>query len=251
MSTTQRHGTRGAGMSAGRAIAIQLGRGLAVILPIGATLWLMWWAFVALEALIPTDRLVGRHIPGLGLVLLGVLAMVTGLVATIPAIRRLILRGEVAVVRVPLVGLCYSTIRDFVNAFGAKKRFDKPVIVNTGADGEAGRIGFVTRDNLEALGILDKVAVYLPWAFNVGGIVLILPRGSVTPLDADAAAVMTFVMTGGVASADAPGELRREERCQSTPLAPECRPESEPRVSLALDRTARGVERGGIGHAAR
>ena len=81
-------------------------------------------------------------------------------------------------------------------------------------------LGFVTRDNLDSIGILDKVAVYFPQAYNFGGNVLLLPRERLTPIDADGALVMSFIVTGGVASA-------------------EVQPESSPALAPRIDSSAR------------
>lgn len=46
------------------------------------------------------------------------------------------------------------------------------------------------------------MAVYLPHAFNWSGNLYIVPARNVTPLDARAADVMKFVVSGGVSQVD-------------------------------------------------
>lgn len=179
-----------------------LGRGLALLLPLAATLWVLWWVFVATDELIPIEHLLGRAVPGAGIVLIILLALLVGMLTADPGMRRIVRRGDDFLLRIPVFRLLYSAFRDFASALLVKKRFDKPVLVKLGGGFDAEVIGFVTRQNLESLGILDKVAVYFPQSYNIGGNVLILPRERLTPLDADGAQVMSFIVTGGIASTD-------------------------------------------------
>jgi uncharacterized membrane protein len=177
-------------------------RGLAIVMPIVLTFWILGWLFVEVDGLLPTQRLFGRAIPGIGVVTVLVLATLVGLLTTRRSTRRAVERGEVLLLRIPGFRLVYSAFRDFANALFVKKRFDKPVLVRIGSGVDAHVIGFVTRQNLDALGIEDKVAVYLPLAYNLGGNVVLIPRDRLKPLDADSALVMSFVLTGGVANAE-------------------------------------------------
>jgi len=190
------------GASWARTLAGHVGRGLALLLPLGATLWVLWWCFVLVDEIVPTERLIGREIRGIGIAAVLVIALLVGLLANEPVMRRIMRRGEGLLLRIPLFKLVYSTFRDCATALLVKKRFDRPVLVKIGGGLDAEVIGFVTRENLESIGILGKVAVYFPQAYNIGGNVLLLPRDRLTPIDADSALVLSFVVTGGIASAD-------------------------------------------------
>jgi uncharacterized membrane protein len=101
--------------------------------------------------------------------------------------------------RLPFVRLLYSSTKDLLNAFvGEKRRFDKPVLVAPFASGEARALGFVTQDTLATMGMREHVAVYLPQSYNFAGSLLIFPTSVVTPLDAESADVMAFIVSGGV-----------------------------------------------------
>ena len=98
--------------------------------------------------------------------------------------------------------MLYGTIRDLVEAFaGEKKKFDKPVLVTLGAGCDAKVVGFMTRENLENLGLKDHVAVYLPQSYNFAGNVLLFPKDAVEPLDINSSEAMTLIVSGGVAGA--------------------------------------------------
>ena len=62
---------------------------------------------------------------------------------------------------------------------GTEKALTIPVLVSLWPDGDTQAIGFMTRENLEALGIEDQVAVYFPQSFNFAGNLLIVPSRQV------------------------------------------------------------------------
>ncbi len=186
-------------------------RGLTVVLPIAATVWLLRTLFLLVDSWFLPAGEAGNRIPGLGFLIIVVGATLVGFLAEARSTRRHVARVEKVLGRIPIVKLVYGTLKDFVDAFlGKKKRFDKPVLVSLGGGFECEVIGFITREDLSALGILDKVAVYFPQSYNIGGNLLILPRERLTPLDADSAALMTFLVSGGVAHMPEPAQTRVE-----------------------------------------
>lgn len=103
----------------------------------------------------------------------------------------------------PFIRHIYSPIKDFMNAFmGNKKKFKKPVIVLTNPQANVHEIGFVTQDDLSDIGIKDKVAVYLPYAYSFSGRLLIVPAENVQPLNVEGADAMKFIISGGVTDVD-------------------------------------------------
>lgn len=93
-------------------------------------------------------------------------------------------------------------MKDMMNAFvGKKKQFQKPVLVKIHKDTDVERLGFITKENLDELGIKEeKVAVYLPFSYAISGEVLIVPKVNVREIDASAADVMKLIISGGVTS---------------------------------------------------
>jgi uncharacterized membrane protein len=51
---------------------------------------------------------------------------------------------------------------------------------------------------LDHLGMEKHVAVYFPQSYNFAGNLLLVPTERVTPLAVDSAAVMAFIVSGGV-----------------------------------------------------
>jgi len=68
-------------------------------------------------------------------------------------------------------------------------------------DGAVSALGFVTSESLGDLGLAGYIAVYLPLSYSIAGHVIIVPASRVTPVSADSADVMAFIVSGGVSRA--------------------------------------------------
>ena len=167
-------------------------QGLFYLVPITATIYVIFWLVTQLDSLINLD------IPGLGIIILFVVVTLVGFLGTHFFVNYL-RPFERTIENTPLIKIIYTSMKDMMNAFvGKKRQFKKPVLVKVGDDIE--RIGFVTKDDLSELNINnDKVAVYLPFSYAISGQLLIVPKENVTPLDASSSDVMKMVISGGVA----------------------------------------------------
>jgi uncharacterized membrane protein len=123
----------------------------------------------------------------------------TGLLASTFLVKPLLLLFEGMIEKAPLVKIIYSSIKDFLSAFvGMEKRFNKPVLVKSSADGDTLQMGFVTQSALHELGLNEMVAVYLPISYAFSGRLIIVPKGNVTPINISASEAMKFIISGGV-----------------------------------------------------
>jgi uncharacterized membrane protein len=168
-------------------------RGLVLLAPVAITAYVCYWLFTFV------DGWLGLPIPGAGF--LATLALIT-LVGFLGS--TLLTRGAVSVLdrilaRLPFVNLVYKSTRDLVTAFvGEKRRFDKPVMVQLFTGSHAHVLGFVTQESLAQLGHDGMVSVYVPQSYNWAGQLLLFPGNQVTRLDMPSAAVMAFIISGGV-----------------------------------------------------
>ena len=180
-------------------------KGLVTILPIGLTVYFVYWLGVTTEGLLskPIKLAVGQEIywPGMGLVMGFLLLFLVGLAVNAFLVRRVLGMGEDLLLRVPVVKTVYSAIRDMtrlVNTDKKKGDLDRVVTVET----QVGRlIGFVTQEHANTLGIgggEDLVAVYLPMSYQIGGYTVYLPRSRVVETDLSVEQAMRIVLTGGV-----------------------------------------------------
>ncbi len=168
-------------------------KGIVFLAPFALTI------YVCVRVFTTIDGWLGIPIPGVGFLATVVLITLFGYLAQNLLTRSWFAVLERLLARLPFVRLLYSSTRDLLNAFvGEQRRFDKPVIVAPYPGGVARAIGFVTQESLASIGLADHVTVYLPQSYNFAGALLIFPVAAVTPLAADSADVMAFIVSGGV-----------------------------------------------------
>jgi len=182
-------------------------RGLVLLAPIGVTLWITWWLFKTI------DGLLGLSIPGAGFVATILLITLVGFLGS-----NLLTRGAMSVFdrilsKLPFVNLVYGSTRDLIKAFvGEERRFNKPVLVQLFPGGHPSVLGFVTQESLTNVGQDGLVAVYVPQSYNFACQVYLFPANVVQRLDAPSAAVMAFIVSGGVTAMKSSAETEATSR---------------------------------------
>ncbi len=186
-------------------------RGLVVVVPIGLTVWMLWWFGSTTESLlrsvillvIPADY----YRPGMGIAAAVLLLLGAGTMVNALLVRQALATWEGFLDRIPVVKTIYGATRDFMKLLpaGGKRADLKRVVLARLGDAQV--IGFVTRDDASELGIVppdqDLIAVYFPMSYQIGGYTALLPRASVVPLDLPVEAAMRLVLTGGLSGAQA------------------------------------------------
>ncbi|MGH9458933.1 MAG: DUF502 domain-containing protein [Thermoanaerobaculia bacterium] len=168
-------------------------RGLAIVVPITVTVWIVVGTVAAL------DRWLGIPWPGAGIGAALLLILLVGILAGNVFGRTLFHWTEQLFVRAPIVKIVYSAIKDLVEAFvGDRRKFNRPVIVDLTELGDVKALGFVTRDVPPFGAPSGLVAVYLPQSYNIAGNLLLVPAARVRPIEADSAQVMAFIVSGGI-----------------------------------------------------
>lgn len=183
-------------------------KGLVAILPIGLTLYVVYWLAVAAERLF--SRLIKLVVPdqyywpGLGLIAGLALLYVVGLAVNAYIVRRVLRAGDELLARIPVVKTIYVATRDFMRFLptsGKGSDLKRVVLVPFGP-GKV--IGFVTSEGGTLLGDShvqdDIVAVYLPMSYMVGGYTIFLPREALEPTTLSVEAGMRLALMGGVQS---------------------------------------------------
>jgi uncharacterized membrane protein len=168
-------------------------KGLLFLTPIIVTLYVLYLIITGI------DQLFGVHIPGLGFLITIILVTVIGFLVSTFFARGIARRIDNMFSRMPFIKMIYSAIKDLVNAFvGEKKRFDKPVLVKLFRGSTVRAVGFVTRESLEGIDMMESMAVYIPQSYNFAGNVIVVPKDQVIPLKVESGKVMTFIVSGGV-----------------------------------------------------
>ena len=185
-------------------------RGLVVVLPIGFTIWLLWWIGSTMESLLRRLILLvvpaEHYLPGMGIVAALLLLLAAGTLFNALIVQSALATWERFLDRIPVVKTIYGATRDFVRLLPTGKRSDLRRVV-LARFGEARVIGFVTQDDASELGIVeakdDLVAVYFPLSYQIGGYTALVPRSRIEPLDIPVEAAMRLVLTGGISGAAA------------------------------------------------
>lgn len=169
-------------------------KGLLLVVPTAVLLYVVYKLFMALDSIVPTK------IPGLGLLTLLGLITLLGFLGTTFISGPIVRKANAVLDRVPVVKTFYTAVSDLLGAFtGQKKSFSHPVIVKLTPDGHVQKPGFITADDLSALGLgPEMVAVYMPHSYNFSGNIFVVPAESVTPVYVNTAEFMKFIVSGGV-----------------------------------------------------
>lgn len=167
-------------------------RGLITALPLGLTVYLLymflkWSETLAMQAMRPFIGDV--YVPGMGL-LFGVVGIfLLGFLVSQRCIGKLLSLVELPFTNLPVVKSIYSSLKDFADYFSPRRNGGaQQTVVALKLPGHALEIvGLVTRQSVDDLpaGFLqgDRVAVYLPMGYMIGGYTVFVPREWVQPLD--------------------------------------------------------------------
>ena len=101
--------------------------GVFTIVPLVLTIYILTFLFRFLDGVsAPILRVIGFHIPGLGLLLTILAVYALGLIVRNVLGNRLISWGEKILLTIPIVNTIYKTIKQFISAFSgtADKLFD-------------------------------------------------------------------------------------------------------------------------------
>lgn len=185
-------------------------RGLITALPLGLTVYLLyfflsWTEELAIALIRP---LIGSYyVPGMGLLLEITAILLLGVLVSQPFMARLLSLVELPFTNLPVVKHIYSSLKNFADYFSPKpNRPPQQVVVLRVPGKELEVVGLVTRQSVEGLpvGFMqdDRVAVYLPMGYMIGGYTVFVPRTWVHPLDISVEEAMRSSLFAWMASAD-------------------------------------------------
>lgn len=182
--------------------------GLATVLPIVVTLYILFWLADISEAILgqfihmflPDDI----YHPGMGLAAGILIVFVVGLLMNALIVRKWFSWSEHLLYRTPIIRSVYGSIREFFDFISHPRDegFLEVVFVSFG-DKKVRSLGFVTKTNMHDFlndsSQEELVAVYLPLSYQIGGITIVLPRSQVQPASISPEEAWRFVLTAGVA----------------------------------------------------
>ncbi len=192
-------------------------KGLAAILPVTLTLYLIYWLSVYTEKILHPviTAVVPEHyyVPGMGLAAGLVLLFLLGLAVNAWVVQRLFRLVEGLLERIPLVKSIYGSLHDFMDYFSSTDQRGGLKQVVMVSFGDAKLLGFLTREKINDLPGLSSetdelVAVYLPLSYQIGGYTMYLPRSKVEPIDIGMEDAMRRVLTAELSKSNSGGRVR-------------------------------------------
>ncbi len=183
--------------------------GFFVTVPLIVSVAALVWAFRVLDAFATplVTQVLGRPVPGIGVLIMATLVLGVGVVATNVFGKRVLQQAEGWLLRVPVFKTVYAPVRQLVAAFspGNEAGFKRVVLVDDPGRGLV--LGFLTREfTLErGAGTEAFVAVYVPTNHLYLGDIVAFPRSRVHYPDLSVEDGVRIFLTGGMAL---PPELR-------------------------------------------
>lgn len=184
--------------------------GLLIWIPAGITFLvlklfvdLLDQTLVLLPAHYRPEYLIGFRIPGLGIVLTGLVVFFTGMLAANLVGRRLLKLWDAILQRIPLVRSIYGGAKSFTEVVlgDTGQSFKQVVLIEYPRKGLYS-IGFLTGTDLaevQARTNGEVVCVFVPTTPNpTSGFILLVPRPDVIYLDMDVEAAVKMVVSLGV-----------------------------------------------------
>ncbi|MGE0484568.1 MAG: DUF502 domain-containing protein [Gammaproteobacteria bacterium] len=179
-------------------------QGLFAFLPVFLTVYAVYAFGDWLDRV--TGALLGRvapgvaGIPGLGIVI-GVLAVfLLGVLVSSRLTRWIYGVVELPLRHLPVVRDLYSALKQLTGLLAPAQGEEVGQVVRIEhPNWPLAAIGILTRDDAAIVGApQDRVAVYLPMSYQIGGYTVFLPRAWLTPLDLSVEAAMRGVLTGWI-----------------------------------------------------
>jgi uncharacterized membrane protein len=177
--------------------------GLFVTVPLFISVAAFIWIFNIVDGLTTPlyDRLLERHVPGLGILTTAVAIMLVGAFATNVIGKRVLQRAEGWLLRVPVFRTIYAPVKQIVAAFSPDNEsgFKKVVMVEDPRRGYV--LGFLTREFTvdRGRGPEALLAVYVPTNHLYLGDVMIFERERAVFPDISVEDGIRIFLTGGMA----------------------------------------------------
>lgn len=190
-------------------------KGLIVVLPITLTFYLLFWASINIESLFGSGLrlLMGQelYIPGLGILLTILFIFLVGLLVNNYITRPFFAWLTQSLEKIPLIKVIYNPLKDLMGLIpGGSSNKNKPqrvVLVQLDHLGVE-TLGLATREELEELGPhgLNKITVYVPFSYMLGGMTVIVSREKVKVIDMPVDQALKLSVTAWIKA----GEEKRE-----------------------------------------
>ena len=180
--------------------------GFFATVPLVISVFALVWIFGIMDRFTGAlaTRVLGRDVPGLGILISLLVVLAVGAVTTNVIGRRLVVRGEKWLMRVPVFRTVYAPVKQLVVAFSPDNEygFKRVVMVEDSRRGLV--MGFLTKEFTvdRGQGPEPMVAVYVPTNHVYLGDVMVCPRSRVFFPDLEVEDGVRILLTGGMSLPD-------------------------------------------------
>ena len=191
--------------------------GFFVTVPLVITVFTIVWIFRVVDGWTSPLylRLLGRELPGLGIVTTAIAVLLVGVIATNVIGRRILQRADGYLLRVPVFRTIYAPVKQLVVAFSPDNEmgFKRVVLVQ---DGQRYALGFLTKEFTvdRGRGPEPLIAVYVPTNHLYLGDIVICERERVSFPDISVEEGLRIFLTGGMALPPHLREARGDDRAE-------------------------------------
>lgn len=193
--------------------------GIIVTVPLIVSLVTLVWIFGVVDdvATPVSTRVLGRPVPGLGVLITALVVLLVGAIATNVFGRRVLARAESWLLHVPVFKTIYAPVKQLVTAFSPDNDagFKKVVVVEDSRRGLV--MGFLTKEFTldRGRGPEAMVAVYVPTNHLYLGDVVVCGRDQASFPDITVEQGIRIFLTGGMALSTRVRARRGDDRSGS------------------------------------
>ena len=188
--------------------------GFFVTVPLFISVAAFVWLFGVVDGLTAPlfERLLGRRIPGLGILTTAALILAAGAVTTNVIGKRLMQRTEYYLLKVPVFRTIYAPVKQLIAAFSPDNEFGFKRVVML-EDKQGYSLGFLTKEFTvdRGRGPEDVVAVYVPTNHLYLGDIVIVERARALFPDITVEEGIRVFLTGGMALPSRLGSTERDD----------------------------------------
>ena len=177
--------------------------GMLVWLPIGLTIWIIDFLVTFLDALLPhrlsTQKLIGIHIPGIGIIICFVVILLTGIIAKNVFGQKLFQLWDKIIFRIPIVKSIYKGIKQVSDTLLSSKgnAFRKAILVRF-PHNEVWTIAFITGSNNLIDNENEYINVYVPTTPNpTSGYLMIVKKSDTKEINMTVEQALRYVISMG------------------------------------------------------
>ena len=177
-------------------------RGLITLLPIALSIYFILWFFSKMEELMKSALSFIPGFPyytGLGIFFGILIIFLLGLIMNHMMTQKIFKKIENLMESLPIIKSVYTASKDFMNFFKPKESGLKQKVVIVGRPGEPNdRIGILTNESVHVPGLEDRIAVYMPMSYQIGGETAFVPKSWVREIDMDVEEAMRAALTAWI-----------------------------------------------------